>query len=284
MWASVRSTWLAVGPGRDSLLLGSQNNTTVLPATLALLWSSSLVDLSSRCPLGSIQSHLALEGCLWSLACQSISLGNKANSLRGPRVLPGIPSCFSPRLSFYMFGLSCQIFDQQLRLSNESRREIPLVHFCESLLCWLFTLSLLAWHFSWRRRQTVLCPLFIWAKSKQHPQIFTGSTLFNIQATLQTSERRSLAHLGTQLLNQNICLVSCSRAHSQKLPRAFVIHFSKPHFSSCSRDVNLHCPFMHETANICPSFNTLWPWLMYPIGSNCLLATLAIKYFKHEKY
>lgn len=64
MWASVRSTWLAVGPGRDSLLLGSQNNTTALPATLALLWSSSLVDLSSRCPLGSIQSHLALEGCL----------------------------------------------------------------------------------------------------------------------------------------------------------------------------------------------------------------------------
>lgn len=94
---------------------------------------------------------------------------------------------------------------------------------------------------------------------KQHPQLFPGSTLFNIQATLQTSERRGLAHLGTQLLNQNICLVSCSRAHSQKLPRAFVIHFSQPHFSSCSRDVNLHCPFMHETANICPSFNTLWP-------------------------
>lgn len=64
MAASVRSTWLAVGPGRDSLLLGSQDNTLALPATLALIWSSNLVALSSRCPLSAIQSHLTLEGCL----------------------------------------------------------------------------------------------------------------------------------------------------------------------------------------------------------------------------
>lgn len=64
MRASARSTWLAVGLGRDSLLLDSQNNTPALPAPLALLRSSSLVALSSRCPLTAIQNHLTLEGCL----------------------------------------------------------------------------------------------------------------------------------------------------------------------------------------------------------------------------
>lgn len=51
MRASLRSTWLALGPGCDSLLLSSQNNTLALPAPLALLWSSNLVVLSSHCPL-----------------------------------------------------------------------------------------------------------------------------------------------------------------------------------------------------------------------------------------
>lgn len=87
MWALVRSTWLAVGPDRDSLLLGSENNTPTLPAPLALLWSSNLVVLSSFCPLAAIQSHLMLEGCLWSLECLNISLGNKANCLLGPTSL-----------------------------------------------------------------------------------------------------------------------------------------------------------------------------------------------------
>lgn len=64
MRASVRSTWLAVDPDCDSLLLASQNNTPALPAPVALLWSSSLVVLSSHCPLAAIQSHLTLEGCL----------------------------------------------------------------------------------------------------------------------------------------------------------------------------------------------------------------------------
>lgn len=64
MQASVRSTWLAVGLGRDSLLRASQNNTPALPATLTLLCSSNLVALSSHCPLGAIQSNLTLEGCL----------------------------------------------------------------------------------------------------------------------------------------------------------------------------------------------------------------------------
>lgn len=86
MQASVRSTWLAVGPGRDSLLLSSRNNTPALPAPLALLWSSDLVVFSSHCSLTSIQSHLTLDDCLWSLACQHISLGNKANCPLGLNV------------------------------------------------------------------------------------------------------------------------------------------------------------------------------------------------------
>jgi len=64
MQAWVRSTWLAVGPGRDSLLLSQQNNTPTLPAPLTLLWSSDLVVLSPHCSLTSIQSHLTFEGCL----------------------------------------------------------------------------------------------------------------------------------------------------------------------------------------------------------------------------
>lgn len=91
MWDSVRSTWPVDSPGGDSLPLSFQDNTSVLPATFAPLWSSNLVDLSFRCPLDSIQSHLALEGCLWSLACQCILCGNKANCLHGPTV----PSCNS---------------------------------------------------------------------------------------------------------------------------------------------------------------------------------------------
>lgn len=83
MWASVRSTWLAVGSGCASLLPGSRNNAAGLPAPLALLWSSDLVVPFSCRSLTSIQSHLTLEGRLWSLACQSISLGNKANCLLG---------------------------------------------------------------------------------------------------------------------------------------------------------------------------------------------------------
>lgn len=86
MWDSVRSTWPEDGPGVDSLVLGSWDNTSVLPAAFAPLWSSNLVDLSSHCPLGSIQNHLVLEGRLWSLACQCILWGNKANCLHGPAV------------------------------------------------------------------------------------------------------------------------------------------------------------------------------------------------------
>lgn len=64
MWDWVRSTWPVDGPGGDSLPLRSADNASVLPAAAAPLRSGNLVDLSSPCPLGSIQSHLALGGCL----------------------------------------------------------------------------------------------------------------------------------------------------------------------------------------------------------------------------
>lgn len=64
MQASVRSTWLAVGPGRYSLLLSQQNNAPALPAPLALLWSSDLVVLRPRSFPTSIQIHLMFDGRL----------------------------------------------------------------------------------------------------------------------------------------------------------------------------------------------------------------------------
>ena len=65
MWDSVRSTWPVDGVGSDSLPLSSRDNASVGPAP-----ASQLVALSSRCPLGSVQSHLTLEGCQPLLACQ----------------------------------------------------------------------------------------------------------------------------------------------------------------------------------------------------------------------
>lgn len=56
MRASTKSAWLAVGPGHDSLLHSSQNNTLALPAPLALLWSSNLVVMSSHCYSESLNS------------------------------------------------------------------------------------------------------------------------------------------------------------------------------------------------------------------------------------
>lgn len=60
----MRSTWPAVGSGRDGLLLCSRNNAAVLPAPLAPLWSSDLVVPFSRRCLASIQRHLTLEAVI----------------------------------------------------------------------------------------------------------------------------------------------------------------------------------------------------------------------------
>ena len=52
------------------------------------------------CPPAAIQSHLTMEGCLWSPTCQSISSGNKANCLPGLAVFSeflhssALTSCF----------------------------------------------------------------------------------------------------------------------------------------------------------------------------------------------
>lgn len=107
MQASVRSTWLAVGPGRDSLLLSSQNNTPALPAPLALLWSSNLVVLSSCRYSKSLNA-----GRLSVITDMPEHLFGKQGKLSPwTHCLLGIPSFFTAHLLFYMFELSCQAFD-----------------------------------------------------------------------------------------------------------------------------------------------------------------------------
>lgn len=139
MWDSVRSTWPVDGPGSDSFPLGSRDNTSALSATIAPLWSSNLAGHSSRCPLGSIQSHLALDCRLWSLACRCILWGNKANCLCGPTSPIGIPSFFGFKPWFYFFA-SYESFENSLSLCSEAIHEIPLGNFCEQT-CWLFSHS-----------------------------------------------------------------------------------------------------------------------------------------------
>lgn len=111
MRASVRSTWLAVGPGHDSLLLSQQNKTGTLPAPLALLWSSDLVVLHPHSSPTSIQIHLTFEGSLWSLACQDISLGDKSMCLLRPAfwnsfiLYPSPPTLYV--CATYIFFFTC---------------------------------------------------------------------------------------------------------------------------------------------------------------------------------
>lgn len=135
----MRSTWLAVGSGRDGLLLGSRNNAAVLPAPLAPLWSSDLVVPFSRRCLASIQSHLTLEAvcdhwrasaslwetrqtvsfeflhsllltsrfiCLGSCQASELSLWRRPKSI-GPLMPPDLPSAFLVFLNASVISCSC---------------------------------------------------------------------------------------------------------------------------------------------------------------------------------
>ena len=95
----MRSTWLAVGPGCDSLLLGSQNNTLALPAPLALLWSSNLVVLSSRCYSESLNA-----GRLSVITDMPEHLFGKQGKLSPwAHCLLGIPSFFTQPPFFVLY-------------------------------------------------------------------------------------------------------------------------------------------------------------------------------------
>lgn len=107
MQALVRSTWLAVGPGRDSLLLASQNNAPALPAPLAPLRSSSLVALSSRCPPCCYSESLNA-GRLSVINGMPEHLFGK-QGLFAPTVLLAFLLCVPPCLLFYLFVLSVRI-------------------------------------------------------------------------------------------------------------------------------------------------------------------------------
>lgn len=152
MWDSVRSTWPVDGPGGDSLPPGSRDNASVLSAALVPLWSSNLVDPSSRCPLGSIQSHLASDGRLWSLACRWKT--RPTVSTAPPAPVEFLRSLvFQPW--FYLFA-SYETFERSLSLSSEGIQEIPLVRFCEQT--WLFCVL-----YSHQERHTVPGTPLIWA-------------------------------------------------------------------------------------------------------------------------
>lgn len=213
MWASARSTWLAVGPGCDSLLLRSQNNAAALPVTLcpSLVQQScwSLLSLSPRFLSKSLNA-----GRLSVITGMPEHLFGKQGQLSPwTHCLLGIPPFFSLRLWFYMFGLSCQASDNEQRLSNEGRQEIPFVNFLESL-CWLLNVFACPVLFpvaprTWR----CFVPLFIHGKLKHYIWLFTANALLNIQVTWHTFKRYSIVYFDMQLFHPNICSVSCSKIH-----------------------------------------------------------------------
>lgn len=85
-----------LGPRRPPPRLPEQCRGTASTARPAVVQWSCCAVLS---PLPRFYSEsLKVGGCLWSLACQCISLGNKANCLLW------IPSFFTPHLWLYMFG------------------------------------------------------------------------------------------------------------------------------------------------------------------------------------
>lgn len=118
MQALVRSTWLAVGPGRDSLLLASQNNAPALPAPLAPLRSGSLVALSSRCPPRCYSESLNA-GRLSVISGMPEHLFGKQGNLSlctyCPLSIP--PLCPALSLVLFVWAIS-QDFDLKLILSD----------------------------------------------------------------------------------------------------------------------------------------------------------------------
>lgn len=201
-----------------------QNNKPALPAPLAPLWSSSLVAVSFRRPLAAIQSHLTLEGRLWSLACLSISLGNKTNCLLGPTVflefLRSVP--LSP-LVFICLGLFCQHFWPIIELVRWSwtinfSGQLLSLHNVPPLLSIVLIAFLCLALFIPRAQRC--CPLFIQGKLKQHNSLPAILCFIFYFCSL------------TRIFGDSL---SCWR---KKLSGAFVIHFPRPHFSSCSGDLN----------------------------------------------
>lgn len=120
MWASARSTWLAVGPGCDSPLLGPAEQCGG-PASNTLPCSAPEVLLLRPHPVPSLsfQSHLTLAG--WpGITGMPEHLFGKQGPLSLWTTLPSRNSFIlgSFGLWFYMFGLSCWAVDNEQRLST----------------------------------------------------------------------------------------------------------------------------------------------------------------------
>lgn len=202
MQALVKSTWLAVGPNRDSLLRGSQNNTEALPAPLALLWSSNLM----LCPLTAIQSHLTVESCLWSLKCQSISLGNKANCFLGPTVffefLHSLPLCFC----FIYLDCLIRIWKHSWVCQTKTNNVLSLHNVPPPLLT-LLIVFVFSWHFKWlndhSKNAGVFYALHVSQESwKNRLNYLPGMACF-IFRQYHTHWCGSLQNLSSQLIRKN---------------------------------------------------------------------------------
>lgn len=109
-----------MGPSRDSLLLGSGNNTSALPAKFALLWSSNLVDLSP---------HFYSESLIVGETRPTVSTVLMS--------LPLIPSFFGFHCLFHMF-VSCELwFWPWVEFVKWWCTKIPFVHLSERIY-WVF--------------------------------------------------------------------------------------------------------------------------------------------------
>lgn len=137
MWASARSTWLAVGPGCDSLPLGSVEQCGPAPAADTPPRSAPAVLLIRplAVPSLSFQSHLALAG--WPVIT---GMPEHLFGKRGPTVsVDPLPSRnASILLVFRPSGFICLGFlVRPLTMSRGCQREgghgTPFVNFCESL-------------------------------------------------------------------------------------------------------------------------------------------------------
>lgn len=121
MWASARSTWLAVGPGCDSLLLGSAEQCRG-PASNTLARSAPAVLLIRRLPVPSpsFQSHLTLADWPVITGMPEHLFGKQGRPSPWTRSLLGIPPFFGPfGHRFYMFGFPCQAVDSVQELSKQ---------------------------------------------------------------------------------------------------------------------------------------------------------------------
>lgn len=133
MWASARSTWLAVGPGCDSLLLGSLEQCSG-PASNTLPRSAPAVLLIRRLPVASpsFQSHLTLVGWPVITGMPEHLFGKQGRPSPWTRSLLGIPPFFGlSATGFICLGFLVRPLTMSRGCQSEGGHETPFVNCCE---------------------------------------------------------------------------------------------------------------------------------------------------------